>query len=152
MSNNRHLFGILISAARLTEAVVIDVAQELTPTRAQLRHLLQNSRLFYLSNCNLRQKVSLFLEPRQAQSMFGLGEIGISKKVMQCDWWNFESIIHFDMIENNRVIDAELYFAQLERVYEQLAKNFIQQISRVCCNKEVLPHIPPNRRRINAFS
>jgi histone-lysine N-methyltransferase SETMAR len=39
-------------------------------------------------------------------------------------WWNFEGVIHFKLVPNNRAIDAELYSAQLDRMYAELSRKY----------------------------
>ena len=53
-----------------------------------------------------------------------------SRKAMLCVWWNFEGIIHFELVPNNRAIDAELYSTQLERMHTALAKKYPALVNR----------------------
>ena len=46
------------------------------------------------------------------------------KKVMLCVWWNFDEIVHFELVTNGRAINAELYCQQLEQVYEKLKQKY----------------------------
>ena len=41
------------------------------------------------------------------------------KKIMICVWWNFEGILHFELVPNGRAINAELY---CERYFDQIRK------------------------------
>ena len=43
---------------------------------------------------------------------------------MLCVWWNFDEIVHFELVPNGRAISAELYCQQLERVYEKLKQKY----------------------------
>lgn len=52
------------------------------------------------------------------------------KKVMLCVWWNFDGIVHFELVPNGRAISAELYCQQLERVYEKLKQKYPALINR----------------------
>ena len=38
------------------------------------------------------------------------------KTIMICVWWNFEGILHFELVPNDRAINAELYCEQLDQV------------------------------------
>lgn len=40
------------------------------------------------------------------------------KKTMICVWWDCEGPVHWEMLENNRTVDRNLYVAQLHRVNE----------------------------------
>jgi hypothetical protein len=35
---------------------------------------------------------------------------------------NFEGVIHFELVLNNRAIEAELLFAQLDRIYAEMSR------------------------------
>lgn len=52
------------------------------------------------------------------------------KKVMLCVWWNFEGIVHFELVPNGRAINAELYCQQLDRVYDKLKENYPTLVNR----------------------
>ena len=43
---------------------------------------------------------------------------------MLCVWWNFDGILHFELVPNGRAISAELYCQQLEPVYEKLKQKY----------------------------
>lgn len=58
------------------------------------------------------------------------------KKVLLCVWWNFEGIVHFELVPNGRAINAELYCQQLERVYSKLKDKYPVLVNR----KRVLMH------------
>lgn len=49
---------------------------------------------------------------------------------MLCVWWNFEGIVHFELVLNGRAISAELYCQQLEQVYEKLKQKYPALINR----------------------
>jgi len=49
---------------------------------------------------------------------------------MLCVWWNFEGIVHFELVPNGRAINAELYCQQLERVYDKLKEVYPTLVSR----------------------
>ena len=52
------------------------------------------------------------------------------KKVMLCVWWNFEGVVHFELVPNGRAINAELYCQQLDRVYDKLKEKYPALINR----------------------
>ena len=35
---------------------------------------------------------------------------------MLCVWWDWEEIIHFELLERNQTVNAELYVQQMERL------------------------------------
>lgn len=45
-------------------------------------------------------------------------------KVMLCVWWNFQGVIHFELVPEGRAINAELYSQQLERMYGALGERY----------------------------
>jgi histone-lysine N-methyltransferase SETMAR len=49
---------------------------------------------------------------------------------MLCVWWNFEGVVHFELVPNGKAINAELYCQQLDRVYDKLAEKYPRMISR----------------------
>lgn len=46
------------------------------------------------------------------------------KKVMISVWWNFEGVLHFELIPNGCAINSDLYCQQLSRVYEKLKEKY----------------------------
>ena len=59
--------------------------------------------------------------PRQDQ--FG-------RKVMICVWWNFEGVLHFELVPNGSAVDSKLYCQQLDRVYDKLMEKYPTLIRR----------------------
>jgi histone-lysine N-methyltransferase SETMAR len=53
-----------------------------------------------------------------------------SRKTMLRVWWNFEGVIHFELVPNNCAIDAELYSAQLDRMYAELRRKYPALVNR----------------------
>lgn len=124
---------------------VSEVPHDLTPSQAErrlsiCRQLLNNpnderfirrivtcdEKWIYFYNPNRRYQ---WLEPGQKpkavpkQDRFG-------KKIMLCVWWNFEGIIHFEVLPEGQTITAELYSAQLDRMYQQLAIKYPALVNR----------------------
>jgi histone-lysine N-methyltransferase SETMAR len=52
------------------------------------------------------------------------------KKVMICVWWNFEGVVHFELVPNGKAINAELYCQQLDRVCDKVAEKYPSLINR----------------------
>ena len=42
------------------------------------------------------------------------------KKTMICVWWDWEGLLHWEMLEKNKTVEKDLYIAQLHRVNEAL--------------------------------
>jgi [histone H3]-lysine36 N-dimethyltransferase SETMAR len=122
-----------------------EVPHELSFAQAQHRidtckKLLQNSmnerwmkrvvtcdeKWIYFSNPN---KENQWLDPGQEAYPVAKRD-RFSKKVMLCVWWNFEGVIHFELVANNRAINAELYTDQLDRMYTALGKKYPALINR----------------------
>lgn len=53
-----------------------------------------------------------------------------SEKALLCVWWNYEGIIHFEVLPNREFINADVYCAQLERMYEVLSKKYPSLVNR----------------------
>ena len=45
-------------------------------------------------------------------------------------WWNFEGILHFELVPNGRAINADLYCEQLDRVYDALVEKYPSLVRR----------------------
>ena len=48
----------------------------------------------------------------------------LGKKVMLCVRWNFDRIVHFELVPNGRAISAEIYCQKLEQVYKKLKQKY----------------------------
>jgi len=70
------------------------------------RIVTSDEKWVYLVNHNRDKR---WVPPGQAtpsvpkQDRFGL-------KIMLCVWWNFEGVVHFELVQNGQAINAELYF------------------------------------------
>ena len=42
------------------------------------------------------------------------------RKTMICVWWDWEGMVHWEMLERNATVNKELYIAQLHRVNEAI--------------------------------
>ena len=42
------------------------------------------------------------------------------RKTMICVWWDWEGMVHWDMLERNAAVSKELYIAQLHHVNEAI--------------------------------
>ena len=49
---------------------------------------------------------------------------------MLCIWWNFQGVIHFELVPNGCSINAELYSQQLDRMYAALQLIYLAVINR----------------------
>lgn len=52
------------------------------------------------------------------------------QKVMLCVWWNFEGVVHFELVPDGRAIDANLYSEQLERMFDVLSRKYPALVNR----------------------
>ncbi|CAF1691162.1 unnamed protein product [Adineta ricciae] len=43
---------------------------------------------------------------------------------MLCVGWNFEGVLHFELVPDGRTVNAELYCQQLDRVYDKLKEKY----------------------------
>lgn len=63
---------------------------------------------------------------------------------MICDWWNWEGMLHWEMLERNATINKELYIAQLHRVKEPIRpKRPNQQSQTILFHDKAGSHIAP---------
>lgn len=72
---------------------------------------------------------SQWLNPGQTAKPVAKRERFFSK-AMLCVWWNYEGVIHFEVVPNNRSIDSELYSAQLDRMHTALAQKYPALVNR----------------------
>ena len=59
------------------------------------------------------------------------------KKVMLCVWWNYQGIVHFELLRDGLAVNATLYTQQLERVHEVLRTRYPGLVNR---NQVLLQH------------
>jgi histone-lysine N-methyltransferase SETMAR len=80
------------------------------------------------------------VQPVAKQDRFG-------KKVMLSVWWNFEGVLHFELVPHGRAVNAELYTQQLDCVYEVLKSRYPALVNRRCA---LLQHdnAPAHRARL----
>ena len=52
------------------------------------------------------------------------------RKVMLCVWWNFEGVIHFELVPEGQAINAVLYTQQLDRMYAALVARYPALVNR----------------------
>ena len=55
-----------------------------------------------------------------SQHFLSLRKIDLKKSV----WWNYEDVIHFELIPNGESIKYNLYSAQLDRMYGKLKEKY----------------------------
>lgn len=81
--------------------------------------------IFLRNPYNRRQWVSPETQPlpEVRQDRFG-------HKVMLCVWWNFEGIIHFELVPSSRSVDSRLYAEQIDRVYTVLSNRYPTLLNR----------------------
>ena len=64
------------------------------------------------------------------------------KKTMICVWWDWEGLIHWEMLENNKTIEQNLYIAQLHRVNEAIQqKRPDKQGQVILLHDNARPHV-----------
>lgn len=90
------------------------------------RIVTSDEKWVYLDNPNRHNQ---WLNRRQLSEQVPKRE-RFSKKLLLCVWWNFEGVIHFEVLENNVVIDADLYCVQLDRMYMKLKEKYPALVNR----------------------
>ena len=78
--------------------------------------------------------IAAILMPRHSGSVpVNLPKSSLKKsvrpKVILCAWWNFEGVIHWEFVPNERAVDADLYSQQLERFHEILRRRYPQLVN-----------------------
>ncbi|CAF4758556.1 unnamed protein product, partial [Rotaria sp. Silwood2] len=84
------------------------------------RIVTSDEKWVYLVNHNLQKR----WVPRGQDPPSVPHQDSIAKKVMICVWWNFEGVLHFELVPNGRAVNAELYCQQLDRVYDKLKEKY----------------------------
>jgi histone-lysine N-methyltransferase SETMAR len=49
---------------------------------------------------------------------------------MICVWWNYEGVLHFELVPDGRAVNAELYCQQLDHVYDKLKEKYPTLVRR----------------------
>ena len=83
---------------------------------------------FFVENRNRRWKVDLLRQSSRQKTMGWSRSVTISysktrkiwKKVMICVWWDQKGIIHYELLETNQTVTADLYSQQLTRLNRAL--------------------------------
>ena len=51
-------------------------------------------------------------------------------RVMFCVWWNYEGVLHFELVPEGRAMNSELYCEQLGRIYTVLKEKYAALVNR----------------------
>jgi histone-lysine N-methyltransferase SETMAR len=112
---------------------------ELTPNQAQrrvntCRQLLENplDAQFWRRIITGDEKWIFFRNPNNRNQWLQPGQTGtpvvqtgrFERKIMLCVWWNFKGIVHWELVENGRAVNGELYAEQLGRLHEALSHRY----------------------------
>ena len=127
----RHLKAIG-KVNRRCQEVPHDLTENQTQNRVDIcRKLLQNPHddrfIGRIVTCN--EKWVYFNNPDKQNQWLEVAQPvakrdRFSRKALLCVWWNFEGIIHFELVPNGRTINADLYCAQLDRMYAELGRKY----------------------------
>ena len=63
------------------------------------------------------------------------------RKTMICVWWDWEGMVHWEMLERNATVNKELYIAQLHRVNEAIRKRPHRQGQTILLHDNTRPHV-----------
>ena len=80
----------------------------------------------YYRNPDMRKQ---WLDPGQPANPV-VKQKSFERKVMLCVWWNFEGVVHFELVPEGLAINAELYSQQLERMYAALGERYPALVNR----------------------
>ena len=136
----RHLHAIGKVNRRCRE-VPHDLTENQRQTRVDTcRKLLENPRddRFIQRIVTCDEKWVYFINPDKQNQWLNPGQMAepvanrerFSRKTLLCVWWNFEGIIHHELVPNSRTIDADLYCAQLDRMYAELSRKYPALVNR----------------------
>jgi histone-lysine N-methyltransferase SETMAR len=85
-----------------------------------------DEKLVYYRNPNTSKQ---WLDPGQPVNLV-VKQKSFERKVMLCVWWNFEGVIHFELVPEGLAVNAELYSQQLERMYAALGERYPALVNR----------------------
>jgi hypothetical protein len=60
----------------------------------------------------------------------GRKERALREKVLLCVWWNYESLIYYELVPEDRKNNAEVYSQQLENMYTVLLQKYPALVNR----------------------
>lgn len=63
------------------------------------------------------------------------------KKLMVCVWWDVKGVIHWEMLERNQSINAQLYCQQLQRVADAIAQTRPELTDVMFLHDNARPHV-----------
>lgn len=122
-----------------------EIPHELTPEMAKKRieicqKLLQNpsDQRFFKRIVTCDEKWVYFRNNSKENQWIDRGSTALpvvrrerfEKKVLLCVWWNFEGLVHFELVPDGRTINTELYSAQLERMYSVMRQKYPSLVNR----------------------
>jgi histone-lysine N-methyltransferase SETMAR len=122
-----------------------EVPHDLTEKQANrrietCRKLLENPRddRFIRRIVTSDEKWIYFNNPDKRNQWLDIGQVAqpvprrerFSKKTLLCVWWNFEGVIHFELLPNGVTVDADLYCAQLDRMFAKLQQKYPSLVNR----------------------
>ena len=64
------------------------------------------------------------------------------RKAMICVWWDWEGMVHWEMLERNATVNKELFIVQLHRVNEAIRlKRSHRQGHTILLHDNARPHV-----------
>jgi histone-lysine N-methyltransferase SETMAR len=79
-----------------------------------------DEKLIYLNNPDLQKQ---WLDKGQLPVPVAKRE-RFKKKVLLCIWWNYKGLIYYELVPDGRMINAEVYSQQLEKMYMILLEKY----------------------------
>jgi len=64
----------------------------------------------------------------QAEAVVKHGKF--EKKSLLCVWWNYEGVVHFELLPDDQTIHSEVYCLQLQQVYDILCRRYPAIVNR----------------------
>lgn len=98
----------------------------------------QQARPFLDQIVTCDEKWIMFFNPAHSNQWLSPGQASVptpkpdwgQQRVMLCVWWYCGGVIHWELVERGRTINAELYSAQLDRVQAKLRSPGLSMLSR----------------------
>ncbi|KAL0859687.1 hypothetical protein ABMA27_010802 [Loxostege sticticalis] len=132
VEQDQHIFLAHLKKTGYTKKLDIWVPHELTERNLMNRVLVCDSLLrrnetepFFEENVRKRSW------SKAGQAAQTVAKPGLTRnKVMLCVWWDWQGIIHYELLPPGRTIDSELYCGQLMRLKQEVERKRPELINR----------------------
>jgi hypothetical protein len=82
--------------------------------------------------------MDLFNNPNLQKQWLDKGQLPVpvakrerfEKKVLFCVWWNYGSLIYYELVPDGITVNTEVYYQQLEKMYAVLLDKYLALVNR----------------------